>query len=114
MKINVSGPINSLLPLDPDKPLDCFVGLPIVKDGKNIWNEIKSLGYGTPLNVATIFPDYDDALKSLREIQSRVDDIKFSNHYILGELWNKEHQFDKVAYSKELTVYELVPTKIET
>ena len=82
-------------------------------DGHNLWNEVRSLEYGAPLYQATITPNYEDAQKLLEEIQNNVEKIKFANDNIIGEIIDKENSFDKVAYAKELKIYELIPMEVK-
>lgn len=82
-------------------------------DGINIWSEIRSLEYNATLDKATIINDYDKAEELLKEIQDNVENIDFSNYSIIGEILDREHSFDKVGYSKELKIYELVPVAYE-
>lgn len=81
-------------------------------DGRKIWGEIKALEYEASLHQATILPNYEDAEKLLSEIQNSVDKIKFANNNIIGEILDKQNDFDKIAYSKELGIYELMPVKV--
>ena len=78
-------------------------------NGRKLWCEIANLEYNAPLDKATIINDYDKAEELLKEIQDNVENIKFSNNSVIGEILDREHSFDKVAYSKELKIYELVP-----
>lgn len=82
-------------------------------DGQKIWNEVRNLEYETPLHKATIIPNYEDAEKLLEEIQSNVENIKFTNNSIIGEILDKEHSFDKNNYTKELKIYELMPVVVD-
>lgn len=80
-------------------------------DGRKIWGEVKGLEYETPLHKATVMPNYEDAEKLLNEIQNNAEKIKFENNNIIGQIIDKENSFDKVAYSKKLEIYELLPVK---
>lgn len=82
-------------------------------DGRSLWSELRTLEYEAPLHQATILPNYEDAEKLLNEIQNNVEKIKFRNNNIIGEILDKQNSFDKVAYSKSLEVYELMPVKVK-
>lgn len=81
-------------------------------DGQKIWYEIKNIEYETPLDKATIIPDYEKAVDLLKEIQDNAKAITFSNHSVIGQILDKESFFDKTSYSKELKIFELIPTII--
>lgn len=81
-------------------------------DGLKIWSEVRDVEYGANLAESTVFVDLEVAEKILQEIQSNVEEIQFSNNDVIGEVIDKE-SFDKVAYSRELKIYELVPTLVE-
>jgi hypothetical protein len=82
-------------------------------DGRKLWNEIRDIEYDAPLDKATIINDYDRAEELLKEIKSNVENINFSNNSIIGEILDRENSFDKVDYSKELKIYELLPVAYE-
>lgn len=82
-------------------------------DEQKMRSEIISLEYKAPLNEATIISDYEKAEKLMEEIQGNVENIKFANHSIIGEIHDREKSFDKIAYSKELQIYELVPIAVD-
>lgn len=74
-----------------------------------VWNEVGRVTYECNLTKATIFPDYELAIKIVEEIKSRKDEIKFENDNIIGQILDKEHgkEFDV----DKLKVYELIPTE---
>ena len=74
-----------------------------------VWNEVERVTYECNLTKATIFPDYELAIKIVEEIKSRKDEIKFENDNIIGQILDKEHgkEFDV----DKLKVYELIPTE---
>ncbi len=78
-------------------------------DGRKVWSEVRKLEYETPLDKATIINNYDEAEELLKEIQVNVENINFSNNDIIADILDKEYSFNKVSYSKELKIYELVP-----
>lgn len=81
-------------------------------DGRKVWREVKNLEYEVPLDKATIINNYDKAEELLKEIQGNVKNINFSNNNIIADILDKEHSFDKVCYSKELKIYELMPVVV--
>lgn len=81
-------------------------------DGHKLWNEVHEVEYGANLANATIIPDIKVAEQFIEDIQSNVENIKFTNSSVIREILDGE-SFDKVAYSKELKIYELVPALIE-
>ena len=92
-----------------------FINITNVKtlyDGRNMWNKVNGLEYEAPLDKATIVKDYDEAERLLGEIQENVENINFSNNDIIADILDKEHSFDKVSYSKELKIYELMPVVV--
>lgn len=82
-------------------------------DGQKMRSEIISIEYKVPLNEATIISDYEKAERLIEEIQGNVENIKFANNSIIGEILDREKSFDKIAYSKELQIYELIPIAVE-
>ena len=74
-----------------------------------VWNEVERVAYECNLTKATIFPDYELAIKIVEEIKIRKDEIKFENDNIIGQILDKEHgkEFDV----DKLKVYELIPTE---
>lgn len=86
----------------------------VMCDGKNLWTEIKCVEYNTSLLDATIINCYDKAVDILNEIQENVNDIRFTNYSIIDNIIDKENSFDKIEYSKQLKIFELIPTLVET
>lgn len=82
-------------------------------DGHKIWNEVRQVEYEADLRNATILQDHEAAKQLLQHIQSNVEEIKFTNITIIGQIIDTKSDFDKVAYSKHLKIYELVPTLVE-
>ena len=74
-----------------------------------VWNEVKRVTYECNLTKATIFPDYELAIKIVEEIKIRKDEIQFENDNIIGQILDEKHgkEFDV----DKLKVYELVPTE---
>lgn len=83
----------------------------VAYDGQGISMMIESVEYNLPSGEVTIFPDYETAKDAIKIIQENAEDIKFTNSSIVGEILDRE-SFDKIAYSKELKIYELVPTEV--
>lgn len=81
----------------------------VLYDGRKLYNEIKTVEYKASLKEATIISDYDRAKDILKEIQGNVESINFFNASIIGEILDRKHSFDKIGYSKELRIYELMP-----
>lgn len=71
--------------------------------------EVRTLEYAAPLNKATIISNYEDAKKLLKEIQNNINNIDVINHRIIGNIVDKNNSFNKVAYSRDLRIFELVP-----
>lgn len=86
----------------------------LLYDGRRMWNEVKSVEYEIPLDEATIIKNYDEAKRVIEDIQNNTENIKFFNHSIIGEILDREHSFDKVSYSKELKIYELMPVEVKS
>lgn len=81
-------------------------------DGRSIWSKVREVEYNSPLSKATIIPDYEVAEKLIKEVQDNVGNISFRNNSIIGEILDREASFDKVVYSSELKIFELVPTAV--
>ena len=81
-------------------------------DGHKLWNEVQKVEYAANLANATIIPDIEVAKQLIEDIQSNVENIKFTNSSVIGEILGEE-SFDKVAYSTDLKIYELVPTLVQ-
>ena len=45
-------------------------------------------------------------------IKENIDSLYFANATILGNIIDKEKNFDKVTYVNELKIYELVPPEL--
>ena len=78
-------------------------------DGRKMLNEIQNCEHGSQLSDATIITDYEKAKTILDEIQNNIENIQFTNSSAIGEILDRENSFDKITYSKELKIYELVP-----
>lgn len=81
-------------------------------DGHELWNEVHKVEYEANLANATIIPDLEVAKQLIEDIQSNVEYIEFTNNSVVGEILDKE-SFDKVSYSKQLKLYEVVPRLVE-
>jgi hypothetical protein len=78
-----------------------------------LWNEIDRVSYDCLCEDATIINSYERAKEIVDEIQSRINEIEFSNISIIGQLIDEEREFNKVDYAKELKIFRLVPTLVE-
>lgn len=78
-----------------------------------LWNEIHNVSYDCRIEEATIINSHDEAKEILNEIQNRVSEIDFSNISIIGQILDKEKDFDKFSYAKKLKIFRLVPTLVE-
>ena len=78
-------------------------------DGRKTWNEIQQIECEAPLSNATIIGDYEHAEEILNAIRFNIENIDVVNYSVIGEILDREKNFDKIAYSKELKIYELVP-----
>lgn len=78
-------------------------------DGKNIWQDPRSVEYDALLDEATIFNDHEQAKRILDCIKSNAEHITFNNNNIVGNILDKDGGFDKLSYAKELKLFELVP-----
>ena len=78
-------------------------------ESRKVWNEVEMVTYECDLTKATIFPDYELAVKIVEEIKTRKDEIKFENDNIIWQILDKENgkEFDV----DKLKVYELIPTE---
>lgn len=75
----------------------------------NIWFEIEHVTYGCSMPKASVFTDYERAIKVVEEIKNRKDEIRFENDSIIGEILDREKDFDV----DRLNVYRLVPQVCE-
>ena len=74
-----------------------------------IWNEVEKVIYECVLSDATIFSNYEIAVKIAEEIKMRKNEIIFENDNIIGQILDKEKgkEFDVDA----IKIYELIPTE---
>lgn len=70
-----------------------------------VYEEIYRVLYECDLEKASIFKDYESAIKTLEEIKSRREDITFENNNIIGAILDKEKEFNV----DELKIYQLTP-----
>lgn len=75
----------------------------------NIRFEIEHVTYGCSMPKASIFTDYERAVKILNEIQERKSEITFQNKSIIGEILDRGKEFDV----DKLKVYRLIPKLCE-
>lgn len=81
-------------------------------DGHELWNEVHKVEYEANLANAAIISDLEVAKRLIEDIQSNVEYIEFTNNSVVGEILGKE-SFDKVAYVRDLKIYELVPILVQ-
>lgn len=75
----------------------------------NIRFEIEHVTYGCSMPKASIFTDYERAIKIVEEIKNRKDEIWFEAYNILDEILDKGKDFDV----EKLKVYRLIPQVCE-
>lgn len=68
--------------------------------------------YSHSINLASIFTSLEKAELIIGYIKENIDSLYFTNATILGNIIDKEKNFEKVAYVNELKIYELVPTEL--
>lgn len=76
------------------------------------WDKVKiyEVLYDCNLEQATFFKDYETAIKTIKEIKDKKDEILFENDSILGKILDGENKFDV----ETLKVYQLVITEYDT
>lgn len=72
----------------------------------------KGIEYSHSINLASIFTSLEKAEFMIGYIKGNIDSLYFANATILGNIIDKEKNFDKVTYVNELKIYELVPTEV--
>lgn len=82
----------------------------ILMNSCKIWNEIDKVVYDCNLERSTMMPDYETAIKVIKEIKDRKDEILFENDSICGEILDRGKKFDV----EKLKVYQLVVTEYDT
>lgn len=73
----------------------------------------KGIEYSHSINLASIFTSIEKAELMIDYIKKNIDSLYFANATILGNIIDKEKNFDKVTYVNELKIYELVPTEVK-
>lgn len=73
----------------------------------------KGIEYSHSINLASIFTSLEKAELMIDYIKENIDSLYFANATILGNIIDKEKNFDKVTYVNELKIYELVPTEVK-
>ncbi len=73
----------------------------------------KGIEYSHSINLASIFTSLEKAEFMIGYIKGNIDSLYFANATILGNIIDKEKNFDKAAYVNELKIYELVPREVE-
>lgn len=79
-------------------------------DDSTIGVKIYEVLYDCNLEQATFFKDYETAIKTIKEIKDKKDEILFENDSILGKILDGENKFDV----ETLKVYQLVVTECDT
>ena len=79
-------------------------------DDSTIGVKIYEVLYDCNLEQATFFKDYETAIKTIKEIKDKKDEILFKNDSILGKILDGENKFDV----ETLKVYQLVVTEYDT
>lgn len=79
-------------------------------DDSTIGVKIYEVLYDCNLEQATFFKDYETAIKTIKEIKDKKDEILFENDSILGKILDGENKFDV----ETLKVYQLVVTEYDT
>lgn len=79
-------------------------------DGSTIGVKIYEVLYDCNLEQATFFKDYETAIKTIKEIKDKKDEILFENDSIFGKILDGENKFDV----ETLKVYQLVVTECDT
>ena len=72
----------------------------------------KGIEYSHSINFASIFTSLEKAELMIGYIKENIDSLYFANATILGNIIDKEKNFDKVTYVNALKIYELVPTEL--
>lgn len=72
----------------------------------------KGIEYSHSINFASIFTSLEKAELIIDYIKKNIDSLYFANATILGNIIDKEKNFNKVTYVNELKIYELVPTEL--
>lgn len=72
----------------------------------------KGFEYSHSINFASIFTSLEKAELMIGYIKENIDSLYFANATILGNIIDKEKNFDKVTYVNALKIYELVPTEL--
>lgn len=75
--------------------------------------KIKSIEYGTPVDEATLFKDYDESKRVIKEIRKNINEIDIRNHYVCCDIIDKGNKIDYGEYLKELKIYILKPVLVE-
>lgn len=88
------------------------IDVDVLYDGQKIFNQVRAIEYEATLLQATMISSYNEAERIIKEIQDNIEQIYVANISIIGEILAKDKSFDKVAFSKTLKVYELVPTEV--
>lgn len=73
----------------------------------------KEIEYSHNINQASVLKSFKKAELMIDYIKENIDSIYFANATVLGNIIDKEKDFDKVAYVNELKIYELVPTEVK-
>ena len=73
----------------------------------------KGIEYSHSINLASIFTSLEKAELMIGYIKENIDSLYFANATILGNIIDKEKNFDKATYVNELKIYELVPTEVK-
>lgn len=73
----------------------------------------KEIEYSHNINQASVLKSFEKAELMIDYIKKNIDSIYFANATVLGNIIDKEKDFDKVAYVNELKIYELVPTEVK-
>ena len=86
--------------------------------GRSIGDQIrlvnsKGIEYSHSINLASIFTSLEKAQFVIGYIKENIDSLYFDNATILGNIIDKEKNFDKATYVNELKIYELVPTEVK-
>ncbi len=85
------------------------IKLRILRSRCDILKQIEKVTYDCSLTRATILQDYETAIKIIKEIKDRKNEILFENDSILGEILNKGKKFDV----ENLKVYQLIAAEIK-
>ena len=72
----------------------------------------EGIEYSHSINLASIFASLEKAEVMIEYIKQNIDSVYFANATILGNIIDKEKNFDKATYVNELKIYELVPTEV--